>query len=134
MRIETRNGLAVAALSAAPFCVGAAVFGTSSGGVEGPSLWPCPFRELTGAPCPLCGATRSVVLAAHGDGRFLDYNPWWVVVLIAGVAAGLAAAVFASWRRRPPVLPGRSATAALVLVLVAGWVTALFNAGAITAG
>lgn len=31
--------------------------------------WPsmCPFRTLSGWPCPGCGLTRSLVLCAHGD-------------------------------------------------------------------
>jgi hypothetical protein len=32
---------------------------------SGPVL--CPFRRLTGVPCPGCGMTRSFVAVAHGD-------------------------------------------------------------------
>jgi hypothetical protein len=128
--IEGRTGVKLAALSAAPFCAGLALFDPSAGGVDGPPLWPCPFRALTGAPCPLCGATRSVALVAHGDARFLDYNPWWVVVLAAGVVGGV---VLAALGRRLPRLPARVGAAALVAVLAVGWVTALVNADAVTA-
>jgi hypothetical protein len=127
----TRQGLVIAAVSAAPFCIGAAVFAPADGGVDGPPLWPCPFRAITGAPCPLCGATRSVVLAAHGDSRFLDYNPWWVVVLAVGVVIGLAAA---GLRRKIPPLAGRVGAVVPFAVLAVGWVTALMNADTITQG
>lgn len=132
MTPATRRGLGIAALSAAPFCVGAALFTPAGGGVDGPPLWPCPFRELTGVPCPMCGATRSVALAANGDGRFLDYNPWWVAVLAAGVVVGLVGAMVGLRGRPLPVLRGRAATVALVALLAVGWATALANAGAIT--
>jgi hypothetical protein len=132
---QTRTALTAAALCAAPFCVGAALFSPAAGGgVHGPSLWPCPFRALTGAPCPMCGATRSVVLAAHGDPRFLHYNPWWVFVLVAGVVCGLAAAVATARGRPLPALRGRAPTAALVAALALGWAVALVNATAVTGG
>ena len=28
---------------------------------------PCIFHQVTGQPCPMCGATRSFVAMAHGD-------------------------------------------------------------------
>jgi hypothetical protein len=28
---------------------------------------PCIFHQVTGQPCPMCGATRSFVALAHGD-------------------------------------------------------------------
>jgi hypothetical protein len=28
---------------------------------------PCLFHQVTGQPCPMCGATRSFVALAHGD-------------------------------------------------------------------
>ncbi len=47
----------------------------------------CPFRMLTGIPCPTCGATRSLIQLAHGDiTAALMMNPL--------VAAGILVAVF----------------------------------------
>lgn len=54
----------------------------------------CPFRALTGIPCPICGTTTAGVRLGRGDvlGAFLA-NP---VTLLAGVLLVLA-----------PILAGR---------------------------
>jgi hypothetical protein len=49
----------------------------------------CPFRRLTGLPCPACGLTRSWQAAAHVRPRdSFDQHPLGVVTLLA--AAGIA--------------------------------------------
>jgi Protein of unknown function (DUF2752) len=63
-------------------------------------LPPCSFRALTGKPCPSCGMTTSISLAAHGDVRgSLRVN--WVgsLVAVAGVLA-LPWAAFSLARNR----------------------------------
>jgi Protein of unknown function (DUF2752) len=52
----------------------------------------CPFRALTGVPCPFCGMTRAVVAAMHGHLlESLRFNPagLLVVVLAFALLAGL---------------------------------------------
>jgi Protein of unknown function (DUF2752) len=52
----------------------------------------CPFRALTGIPCPLCGMTRAVVAAAHGHLlESLRFNPAGILVVLLAIAllAGL---------------------------------------------
>jgi hypothetical protein len=66
---------------------------------DGPVI--CPFRLVTGLPCPGCGLTRSWVYLVHG--QWLDSvaaNPFGAVLLALGLAFVLMVAV-AVTRRRP---------------------------------
>jgi hypothetical protein len=46
----------------------------------------CPFRAITGQPCPFCGMTRACIAAAHGHiGQSLAYNPGGFLVFIAAI-------------------------------------------------
>jgi hypothetical protein len=129
MMAASHRGVKIAALCAAPFFAGLALRPPGLHGEPGVELWPCPFRAMTGLPCPMCGATRSVVLFVHGDSRFLDYNPWWVLVLIAGVLFGIASAM---WTKPLPQVSGRVLTVGLVCTLSIGWAVGLAHATAIT--
>ena len=54
---------------------------------------PCPLRSVTGIPCPLCGSTRGVIAAVHGEvGRALTLNPASLLAIL------LAVALIATWR------------------------------------
>jgi hypothetical protein len=49
-------------------------------------LPPCPFRAITGIPCPSCGTTRSLVHLAHGDfAGSLILNPLFSLVMITAL-------------------------------------------------
>ena len=106
-------------LGIAPFAAGAAL-----GGVDGPRV--CPFSLVTGAPCPLCGSTRSFALAAQADPDFLQFNAVWVFVAAAVALAGMALlALAAGGRRGVPRVPARIVMPAAVLVLAGAWTWAL---------
>jgi hypothetical protein len=115
-----REGVLLVAAGCLPFAAGALI------PAEGLTFAPgCPFRAVTGLPCPMCGGTRAFAHVARGDGAFLHYNAFWVLVAAALIVAGLIVLVtrlklVASLTRTP----GRVALTA-VLLLGAGWTYAL---------
>jgi hypothetical protein len=83
----------------------------------------CPFRALTGIPCPGCGTLRATNRLLHGDvGAAFGYNALLILmvpVFVYILATSLAAV---TGRERPRVsLPRWTGYAALVTVL-AFWV------------
>lgn len=83
----------------------------------GPVL--CPFRRLTGLPCPACGLTRSWTAALHGrPGASLRFHPLGIVTL------AVAAAYAAHADERTGPVPGRQGERPgdAWQVLAAGWV------------
>jgi len=86
------------------------------------SLGACPWRALTGIPCPTCGGTRCMVELTHLNlGAALAMNP---LVALAGVAAA-AYAVHAlgvwllGWQRWRPSISSPGAQRLLRLGTVA---------------
>jgi len=122
---ERRLGALLIAGGCLPFAVGALAGRDGDTGL----LPPCPFRELTGLPCPLCGATRAFALAVRGDGGWLSYNAPWVVLAALSVAAG--ALLLAGVR---PRIPARSLAVAAVLFAALAWAYALAQRQTIVAG
>lgn len=57
----------------------------------------CTFRQVTGVPCPSCGATRAGLALAQGDLMLaLSYNP--LVVISLGILFGWSMfCVFKKW-------------------------------------
>jgi Protein of unknown function (DUF2752) len=111
-----RDGVRLLALGCAPFAAGAIVPADGDTGLL------CPFRELTGLPCPLCGATRAFVLAARGDLGFTSYNAVWVVAALLLILAG---ALMLLTRRAPPALTARGTTMLVAVLAASGWAYAL---------
>ena len=118
--VSHRAGLLVAAAAAAPFVAGALLYAPHGGDLGGPQLV-CPFRAATGLPCPLCGGTRAVVLAAHGDGAFLHYNAVAVLALVAAIVVGLVALAPRAGRRARAMLARPGWVLAGVAVIAWAW-------------
>ena len=72
-------GIAPLAFGAA--AVGACVFVAMNDPTQ-QRLYVCPFREMTGLPCPGCGTTRAAFHVMRGDlGSALEFNAVAVVFL-----------------------------------------------------
>ena len=88
----------------------------------------CPLHELTGCPCPTCGATRCVRFALGGDfGAAFGINPLAFLSLVALALYDLYAATVLALRRprlrlyTAPAWVGKSARLAAVAALAANW-------------
>lgn len=98
---------------------------------ELPALTLCPFRALTGWPCPGCGMTRAFCALGHGDWRaalgFNALSPFvllafvWMWARAAATLFGLAAARTFLERLRP----GRAVSLALLALTFAWWAARL---------
>lgn len=90
-----------------------------------PLMPACPFRTITGAPCPSCGTTHAAV--ALLEGRVLDAfsaNPLAAIAGVLFVAGGVLAPVWAALNgpmlEIPVPLP-RWLRAAILGALLADW-------------
>lgn len=95
----------------------------------------CPFRAMTGLPCPLCGATRAFVAFGHGDGSWSRFNGYWVLLSLALVVVALSVLLvraatggrLPSWRPRPGPLRPAVMLGLLTVIALPGWIWALLN-------
>ncbi|MFN2431880.1 MAG: DUF2752 domain-containing protein [Gemmatimonadota bacterium] len=117
-------------------------------------LPPCPFRSLTGFPCPTCGTSRALLALAHGAAaEAFRIQPLATLLVLAALAAGALSAAAAMTPRlrsapeedrrtlpaaawRAPVAatdsPGRHtvlAVRALAIALSCNWAYLLIAAG-----
>ncbi len=58
----------------------------------------CPFRYVTGVPCPTCGTTRAILALRQGQlGSAFMHNPMVTALLVFGGLAALAWALAHAW-------------------------------------
>jgi Protein of unknown function (DUF2752) len=90
-----------------------------------PLLPACPFRAMTGIPCPTCGTTHAAIALMHGRlGAALAANPLMTMAGLGFLAGGAAAPVWAALRWPVPEIPAplpRWTRAAIVAALLASW-------------
>jgi hypothetical protein len=85
----------------------------------------CPFRVITGIPCPTCGTTHAAIALLEGRvGDAFAANPLAALTGICFIVGGLLAPAWATLGWRVPEIPTplpQLARAAIVAVLLAGW-------------
>jgi len=86
---------------------------------DGPVV--CPFRRLTGLPCPGCGLTRSWVYLVHGWWReSFTAHPFGALLAGAVLALAVGVAVARVRRTAPPSLE-RLVRQPVAIVVIAAW-------------
>ncbi|MGH2959814.1 MAG: DUF2752 domain-containing protein [Solirubrobacterales bacterium] len=102
----------------------------------------CIFRELTGLPCPFCGASRAFIAFGHAQDEWWKFNGYWVLLCLAaliGVTALTATKLVSNGptdalaRRWTQMRQSSWITTALIALVVApGWIWAVANRQNIT--
>lgn len=91
-------------------------------------LWSCPFKSVTGLPCPTCGLTRAALALSRFEfvEAFVGYplqSALWTVFLVGGAVAGGLALL----GRPLPAFgePPRWAKIAALVVVLINWTYAI---------
>ena len=119
-RSAGKRDAAIAGSAAA--CVAAAFVLPVAAVEDGPVA--CPFRLLTGLPCPGCGLARSWVALAHGDLATAFERHAFGPLLFGLALVAIAAVALAAARHAPPVDVARKAASRPSIALAAVWCTA----------
>ncbi|MBZ5589133.1 MAG: DUF2752 domain-containing protein [Acidobacteriia bacterium] len=86
----------------------------------------CPFRVLTGIPCPTCGTTHAAVALMHGQlGAAFAANPLATVAGAGFAIGGVIAPIWAALRWPLPEFPTPLPAwlrAAVIAALLANWI------------
>lgn len=88
-------------------------------------VWACPFKSMTGFPCPSCGLTRAALALSHFQFvEALVRYPLATVLWICFIVGGLLAGAMALLRRPLPSLGEQPLWIKIsaLLVVVANWI------------
>ena len=94
---------------------------------------PCPFRAVTGIPCPSCGSTRSLVHLANGDiAGSLILNPLFSLAMITALFLFFACSVRLLFNRSRITLThtrreGTVLRAGMAGIFLANWSYLIFS-------
>jgi len=95
-------------------------------------LPPCPFKAVTGIPCPTCGTARSLVHLAHGDiAGALILNPLFSLAMMTALIIFFARSARLSFNRPRIALTFTNREDTLLRVGIAGvffvnWIYLIF--------
>ena len=109
--------------------LGAVLLGARALSIHAPA---CPFRSLTGVPCPGCGMTRLAAATASGHlATAVRADAAGVAILGAIVVLAAAHLVTVIWRKQDPPAWMRHAAlpVALVALVAVHWVTTIITGG-----
>lgn len=82
----------------------------------------CPFKIITGIPCPTCGATRMSLAFLHLDiVKAVLYNPMLALGLLAIPVWGIHDIMVLSGKIRPITLPKQCIRWGVVGIFVLNW-------------
>jgi len=96
-------------------------------------LPPCPFRTVTGIPCPSCGTTRSLVHLAHGDiADSFILNPLFSLAMITALFLFIARSMCLPFSRSSITLThthreGTLLRAGMAGLFLANWIYLMFS-------
>ena len=100
--------------------LGAVALGLGTGARPSDDLTLCPFRLVTGLPCPFCGLTHSLMALGQGDvGASVRYSP--VGPLVAVAAALVAWRLLVAMRSRRLLVWPRPWLSAGGIALASSW-------------
>lgn len=94
-------------------------------------LWTCPFKSVTGVPCPTCGTARAALALSRGEvWHALTQYPLPSLAWILFVAGGFYSLWLGLTKRLPISLPKRLpvwARISIVVAVAANWIYSIVS-------